>query len=51
MSDAYEINDVENQCILAGLSFKQLINQPMDNVGIVYSGACGGSKYIHNIYV
>ena len=50
MSDAHEINDVENQCILAGLSSKQLINPPMDNVGIVCGGAGGRSKYIFSIY-
>ena len=44
MSDAHEINEIENQCV-------QLINPPMDNVGIVCSGAGGGSKYIYSIYI
>ena len=51
MSDAHEINDIEKQCISAGLSSKQLMNRPMDNVGIVCCGAGGGSKYIYSIYI
>ena len=50
MSDAHEINDNEKQCFSAGLSSKQFINPPMDNVGIICCGAGGGSKYIHNIH-
>ena len=51
MSDAHEINEIVNQCVSAGLSSKQLINPPMDNVGIVCSGAGGGSKYVYSIYI
>ena len=51
MSDAHEINDIEKQCISAGLSSKQLIYPPMDDVGIVCSGAGGGSEYIYSIYI
>ena len=49
MSDAHEINEIENQCVSAGLSSKQLINPPMDNVGIVCGGEGGRSKYIFSI--
>ena len=48
---AYILQDQVLQRNISKSLLFQEINPPMDNVGIVCSGAGGGSKYIYSIYI